>query len=211
MQNYPVLSLATYIPAAGGGGTTTVSGTLNSAPGVTYSVEIFANPKADPSGFGQGQIYLGSARVITGADGNATFTVSLASANLLDYSLSATATDVSRADGAFGDTSEFSGDVPVEAPTSSTVTATSTANPSVFGQTVTFTATVAPTIAGTVVPTGQVEFLDNGVVIDAETLYGGARIPPLRTWRWELIPSPWITWAMATSWQARLSGRSSSR
>src|SRR5262249_50694868 len=46
---------------------------------------------------------------------------------------------------------------------SSTTTVTSSANPSVFGQTVTFTATVSAAPPGSGTPTGAVTFLDGGV------------------------------------------------
>ncbi|MGP8008490.1 MAG: Ig-like domain repeat protein, partial [Acidimicrobiales bacterium] len=50
----------------------------------------------------------------------------------------------------------------------STTTLTSSSNPSVTGQTVTYSATAAPTAAsGTVVPTGNIEFLDGSTPIAA--------------------------------------------
>jgi Domain of unknown function DUF11/FG-GAP-like repeat/Putative binding domain, N-terminal len=47
-------------------------GTLNSTPDTTYTIEFFSNTAADPSGFGQGQTYLGSTSVTTGATCGAT-------------------------------------------------------------------------------------------------------------------------------------------
>ena len=53
--------------------------------------------------------------------------------------------------------------VTVNAPT--TTTLSSSANPSVVGQTVSYTATVAVTSPDTGIPTGNIEFFDNGVAI----------------------------------------------
>jgi hypothetical protein len=47
-------------------------GTLNSTPNTTYTIEFFSNTAADPSGFGQGQTYLSSTTVTTGATCGAT-------------------------------------------------------------------------------------------------------------------------------------------
>ncbi len=92
-QNFPVLTLA-----AG----TTIKGTLNGAAGTTYTVQIFASPLADPSGYGQGRRFLQSFKVTTNASGNASFTETLASAFSKGQFVTATATDPS------GNTSEFS-------------------------------------------------------------------------------------------------------
>lgn len=57
LTNYPVLAYA-----ASGVGGTVVSGTVNDLSaviGAQIQVEFFLNPKADPSGYGQGQTYLG--------------------------------------------------------------------------------------------------------------------------------------------------------
>jgi VCBS repeat-containing protein len=108
LQNFPVLTAA-----SSGGGTTTVVGTLNSTVNTTFTVEFFASTAADPSGFGEGQRYLGSASVMTNASGNVSFTVTLPVAAAPNEFVSATATNLS------GATSEFSGgNVQVPAPNS---------------------------------------------------------------------------------------------
>jgi CSLREA domain-containing protein len=104
LQNFPVLT------AAVSGPTTRVTGTLNSLPNTTYTVSFYANPAADPSGYGQGQFYLGSVLVHTDASGNASFTLILPAATTAGEVLSATATDPN------GDTSEFSQDLALQAP-----------------------------------------------------------------------------------------------
>ncbi len=96
-QNFPVLT-----GASSSSGTTTIQGTLNSRPSQTYRVEFFTNTVCDPSGYGQGQVYLGSTTVTTNAACNGSFTVTLP-VNLAPRSrLTATAT------GSVGNTSEFS-------------------------------------------------------------------------------------------------------
>ena len=62
-QNFPVLLAAvTY------NGQTYIKGTLNSAADTSFTVQFFADPTADPSGYGQGQTYLGQATVTTDAN-----------------------------------------------------------------------------------------------------------------------------------------------
>ena len=65
-QNYPVLTAAS---------TTSVSGTLSSAPSSTYHVELFASSVCDSSGYGEADRYLTSVDVTTNGDGDASFTV----------------------------------------------------------------------------------------------------------------------------------------
>jgi hypothetical protein len=115
-QDCPALSSAT---SSGSG--VTISGTFNSTAGDTFRLEFFSNPQADPSGYGQGQMYLGSAQVTTDANGNpafspdgsaginadGSFTVTLPTPVLVGQGiLTATATDETT-----GDTSEFSPDL----------------------------------------------------------------------------------------------------
>jgi hypothetical protein len=97
LQNYPVLTPYTT-PG-------TLTGTLNSTPNTTFVLEFFANPAPDPSGHGQGQDHLGSAKVTTNAAGNAPFVFSYLAFPGEPY-LSATATNATT-----GDTSEFSATV----------------------------------------------------------------------------------------------------
>ena len=95
LQNYPIITSASV-----GGGGTTISGTLQSTPGTLFSIELFANSVADASGFGEGEIFLGTTSVTTDPNGNGTFTFSLPTP-LPNSFISATAT-------ANGSTSEFS-------------------------------------------------------------------------------------------------------
>ena len=93
LQNYPVLTSATV-----SGSITRVTGTIDSLAGNSVYpiiVEFFDNTTPDPSGYGEGEIYLGSLTVT----GPGPFTVDLPGA--ASY-ISATATDDE------GNTSEFS-------------------------------------------------------------------------------------------------------
>jgi autotransporter-associated beta strand protein len=54
-----------------------------------------------------------------------------------------------------------------------TTVVSSSANPSVFGQSVTFTATVSPSLAGAGTPTGTVTFMDGNITLGTGTLSAG--------------------------------------
>ena len=97
LQNFPVL---TGVQA--NGGQTRVSGTLNSIPGKTYHLDFFAGGSCDPSGYGQGEQYLGSAQATTDSGGNASFQATLNARLTGSGVVTATATDPD------GNTSEFS-------------------------------------------------------------------------------------------------------
>jgi hypothetical protein len=101
LQNYPVLTQALTVSGVG----TVVVGTLNSAPGATFTLQFFDNPAADPSGHGQGQSLLGSTTVSTDSNGNASFKANFTVSVNVGDAISATATDAS------GNTSEFAQDV----------------------------------------------------------------------------------------------------
>ena len=133
LQNYPALTLATQ---SGAGQNLVLQGTLNSTAGRTFTVEAFANDAADPSGFGEGQTYLGSFVV-----GNGTFNQSLAFAgNAANTFISLTATDNTS-----GDSSEFSRAVLVTQPVAITVTVNPNSVTLNIGATQQFNATVTGT------------------------------------------------------------------
>ena len=66
-QNYPVLTSAVA------GSSLMVSGTLHSDPNQTFTLDFYASTAADPSGYGQGAVYVGSTTVTTDGGGNASF------------------------------------------------------------------------------------------------------------------------------------------
>ena len=100
LQNFPVLSSAKTVS-----GTTTIAGTLNSRPRENYTIQFFSNPSGD-----EGQTFIGQKVVSTDASGNATFSFTPTTAVALGQQITATATR-----NATGDTSEFSGALPVTA------------------------------------------------------------------------------------------------
>jgi hypothetical protein len=55
------------VPASLSGNILSLLGNFNSTPSTTFTIEFFSSTAADPSGFGQGQTYLGSTTVTTGA------------------------------------------------------------------------------------------------------------------------------------------------
>jgi uncharacterized repeat protein (TIGR01451 family) len=95
-QNFPVLSDVVS------GTSPVVTGTLDSTASTQFRVEFFASPVCDSSGNGEGETFLGSATVSTGADGTASFTATLPTAVGAGDAVTATATDPN------GNTSEFS-------------------------------------------------------------------------------------------------------
>ena len=103
-QNFPVLNVAAR---QGSSVNFTIKGSLTSTPSTTFTLQFFANPTADPSGYGQGQNLIATTTVTTNASGVATFEYVFKSSAFLGGFISATATDPN------GNTSEFCLDVPV--------------------------------------------------------------------------------------------------
>jgi hypothetical protein len=114
-QAAPVLS-----SAVASGGSTTIQGTLHSTANGTFRVELFANTVPDPSGFGEGETFLGSTTLTTDASGNGVFT--FVSGSLTGKSITATATNSGN------DTSQFSADLLVSSLPMLTAPADQTAN-----------------------------------------------------------------------------------
>jgi Bacterial Ig-like domain (group 3) len=117
-QNFPVLASATFVPdVSDANGTLIVSGSLAADDNSTYIIQLFSNPAADPSGYGQGQTLIASFDVTTDASGAAVFSEDLMNiANLTGSTISATATDPN------GNTSEFAQDVTVSSGAGASIT-----------------------------------------------------------------------------------------
>jgi hypothetical protein len=99
LQNFPTLTAASsslFFNSTG------VGGTLNSTPSTTFTLDFFASAAADPTGFGEGQTFLGASTVTTDASGNASFSVGFARFTPRGNVITATATDPG------GNTSEYS-------------------------------------------------------------------------------------------------------
>ncbi len=97
LQNFPVLNRVIMA-----GGNLVAVGTLSSAPSTTYRVEFFSVPECDPSGYGEGQTFLGFKNVTTNRLGIAIFSFVLPQAFSRSGAVTSTATDPA------GNTSEFS-------------------------------------------------------------------------------------------------------
>lgn len=104
--NFPVLS-----SFAQSGTSATVNYSLDAAdsPSNQYRVEFFANDTADPSGYGEGQTYLGAVTTAPGNNLTATFTLPTGT-DLTGKQISSTTTAIDNTTtSGFGNTSEFSG------------------------------------------------------------------------------------------------------
>lgn len=104
LQNYPVLTLVTNTTAG-----VQIQGRLDSTPNTTFRLEFFANSACDPSGHGQGELFIGFTNITTGADCTNNFSVTFARLLSTGLVVTATATDPD------GNTSEFSACHPVTA------------------------------------------------------------------------------------------------
>jgi len=105
LQNFPIItSAAANLAESPEGGTTTITGRLNSAPGTTYTLDFYSNPACvgRPQALLEGQTYLGSDQVTTDGSGNANINAVVPVAIAPGEKVTATATDPS------GSTSEFS-------------------------------------------------------------------------------------------------------
>ena len=114
-QNFPVITSA--IKSSTSPFITTITGTLNSNPSQTYTIQCFV-AVPDPSGHGEGQILVGQDTIQTDTGGDADGTDSFSCVSpvpQLGQAVTATATNTSgTASGtAIGDTSEFSRNVGV--------------------------------------------------------------------------------------------------
>ena len=96
-QNAPVVTSAPGLGA--------VQGTLNSKPSTTFVLDFYSSPAGDPSGFGEGQTYLGSKNVTTDAGCVANFSATFNQPIPAGHTVTVTATDSAN------NTSEFSAGV----------------------------------------------------------------------------------------------------
>jgi len=79
-----------------------IEGTFNSTRNTDFRLEFFSNTVCDPSGYGEGETFLGSTNVTTNDSGNVSFTVTFPTTVPVGHSITATATDPNN------NTSEFS-------------------------------------------------------------------------------------------------------
>ncbi|HEX5442512.1 MAG TPA: LamG-like jellyroll fold domain-containing protein, partial [Pirellulales bacterium] len=138
-ENFPIITAAN----ATGGATPTlqIAGTMaqSATPGETFTLDFFESPTADPSGYGQGQTYVGSTTVTANSLGQATFNSTFNFATSPGQTITATATD------AAGNTSEFSQDHAVNTPPTVSIVGATTAT---SGQTTVLASVVTDPDAG---------------------------------------------------------------
>jgi parallel beta-helix repeat protein len=149
LQNFPNLSWAWN-------GSTNILGTFNSTTSTQFTLEFFYSASCDPSGYGEGETYLGSTTVDTDPSGNAPIDVTFPETVPVGQHITATATDPG------GNTSEFSACIPVYPPPTPTPmpspTPTSTPTP---------TPTPVPVINLLAGKAGEPGFIDNVQAKDA--------------------------------------------
>jgi hypothetical protein len=97
LQNYPIITAVTSNDSS-----TTVAGILSSTANTLFTLEFFSNSERDPSGFGEGENFLGSTVLKTDLAGTATFNLTFSTPLAGSQLITATATDPA------GNTSEFS-------------------------------------------------------------------------------------------------------
>jgi hypothetical protein len=117
LLNYPILSQANTFT------NTTVAGVYSSQPNNVYLLQFFANTACDPSGYGQGETFVGEATVTTSASGSTNFVVALPTLVSTGLYITATSTDP------FNNTSEFSPCILVSAAPSAGVSGTQSGSP----------------------------------------------------------------------------------
>ncbi len=96
LQNYPILTVFAAFSDR-----VSFNFRYKSRPNTAYHIEYFSNDAYDPTGFGEGQVWIGSADIMTPASGRLGFGGSFPTAFLVK-NLTFTATDAN------GNTSEFS-------------------------------------------------------------------------------------------------------
>ncbi|MBN1425578.1 hypothetical protein JXA88_13570, partial [Candidatus Fermentibacteria bacterium] len=178
VQNHPVLSSA--YPA---GSTTRVQGALNSTPSTAFTLDFYASAAADPTGYGEGATWVGTAGVTTDVNGDVSFTTTISTAVAIGWYIAATATDPG------GNTSEFSQCVMVTDPF--VVITTSDSGPGSLREAITMANSIAgmdtitfdiPTsdpgyVAGppaywSIAPASNLPTINQGVMIDGYTQLG---------------------------------------
>ena len=132
-QDFPALNFV------GGGASTNPRGILNARPNTTYTIDFYASSQADPTGYGEGQRYLGTTLVTTDATGRAVISATFGVATSYSDWVTATATDPA------GNTSEFGQDLLTDAPPTVSITTPATA---VVGITFPFTPVLTDAIPG---------------------------------------------------------------
>ncbi|HET6930495.1 MAG TPA: Ig-like domain repeat protein [Candidatus Acidoferrum sp.] len=177
----------------GDGNFNTSTGSLTGNPQVVFKADTSTGVTSslNPSVFGQSVTFTATVSPVAPGAGTPTGTVTFLdggspvgtgtlSGGIATFTTSALSigshpiTTSYGGDGSFnGSTGTLTGTNQVVNKANSATTVTSSANPSVLGQSVTFTATVSPVAPGAGTPTGTVTFLDGGSPVGTGTLSGG--------------------------------------
>jgi hypothetical protein len=193
-------SIATFTTAALSAGSHSVTasyggdGNFNASSAAAWTQTVNADATStalvtsvNPSALGQGVTFTATVSASAPGSGTPTGTVSFLdgttvigtgtlSGGTATFTTSALALGSHPIKASYGGSSSFTGSTSAALTQTvligSTSTVTSSANPSVFGQSVTFTATVHAA-SGSQTPTGTVQFLDGTTVIATGTLSGG--------------------------------------
>ncbi|MHB8973952.1 MAG: DUF4347 domain-containing protein [Pirellulaceae bacterium] len=124
LQNFPVLANATVY-----GADLHVVGQLQSTAATNFVIDFYWSPAGDPSGYGEGQTYIGSTNVTTNGSGNASFNLTFTGAGVpVGALLSATATKSNALFTLFTDTSEFAQSRLAGSPLEATIDTNAAAN-----------------------------------------------------------------------------------
>ncbi len=129
LQNFPVIT--SIVP----GTLASIFGTLNSTPNTTFDIDLYASSQCDPSGYGEGEVFLGFVTATTDDSGDASFEAQVNLPVPFSSYFTATAIDTSN-----GNTSEFS--QCKRALANLSVTKTDSPDPVVVGNNLTYTVTV---------------------------------------------------------------------
>ncbi len=105
LQNFP-----DNLDALSANGSLTISGTLTSIQNAAFRLEFFLDGAPDPSGYGQGQVFLGAISVVVHGDSGEPFSATFPISATYTQYVSATASSAGH------DTSEFSQTVQVHTP-----------------------------------------------------------------------------------------------
>jgi hypothetical protein len=101
---FPILT-----SASSDGGTIRITGLLLSTPSTAFTLEFFANSVSNPSGFGEGEEFLGSSAVTTDSHGAAIFRITFSVGIPLTEFIAATATNPGNNTSAFSNSMGLSG------------------------------------------------------------------------------------------------------
>jgi CSLREA domain-containing protein/uncharacterized repeat protein (TIGR01451 family) len=160
LQNFPLITSTT-------GGVLT--GRLNSVPYNAYHFEFFASATCDPTGYGEGEVFLGSINMVADASGNTSFALGYTPVAGKPH-ITATVNNMDR-----DETSEFSPCTPY----ATTTSVSALPGSSTYGDSVTFTAAVTTNLPagdnpfGAAIASGSLQFSENAALLSGPAALDG--------------------------------------